>query len=518
MDTRLYQLESNQPFSKSKIWQLNRDFYEFRGIKAFSEGIVPHHMTSNYFVGKTYAELIFGFLKDLAVKGETHETVYIVELGAGHGRLAFHVLNHLLELQNRSGQTLPPFCYVLTDIIEENLDFFFEHPQFQEFLSKGILDVSFFDAIEGSELNLRHSKKRIQLQSLNQPIIALANYFFDSIPSDLFYIKDDTISSCEVSMATTENPSKMNPEELIKNIQLTYSHSLIKAPFYENKLSNEILDSYKNLLSGSYIFFPQHSIKCISNLKQLSKKGMMLLSIDKGYHDIRDLESMKEPDVVNHGSFSIWVNFHTLGTFCQKEGGKSFFPSNSTFHLQIGAMLFLENADEFVETKEAYHKFVDDFGPDDFNSMKQLTYANISRIKTKGLIALIRLSAYDSIFFVKLLPRLKQVSKTITFNERKRIAETMHQVWGRYFSISESIDLPYEMGGLFYDLGFYKEALIYFEHSVNLHGQKADTYYNVALSHYQLREDKLFYQAVADGNKAFPNFELFKNLEKLDMA
>ena len=32
-----YEIEAFTPFSESKIWQLNRDFYHERGISAWSE-------------------------------------------------------------------------------------------------------------------------------------------------------------------------------------------------------------------------------------------------------------------------------------------------------------------------------------------------------------------------------------------------------------------------------------------------------------------------------------------------
>ncbi len=517
MGTNFFEIESNQPFSKSKIWQLNRDFYQFRGISAFSEDIVPHHLTSNSLVGKTYAELIFGFLRDLAFKGKTDETVYILELGAGHGRLAFHILTHLQKLIQATNLTTPRFCYVLSDIVEENLSFFHKHPQFQGFYQKGILDLSYFDAADSQQLSLRHAKKSIHLQDLGQPIVAIANYFFDSIPNELFLVKDKNISSCSISIRSNENPEKLNPEELIKNLELTYQESLSEVPFYENPIVNEILEEYKHLIADTYLFFPERAMHCIDNLRRLSTQGLLLLSMDKGFHEIHDLDHQKEPDIVTHGSFSIWVNYHALGAFCKKLGGKALFPSFSTFHLELGALMFLKEGASYYQTIGAYQKFVNDFGPDDFNSLKQFYYANISRLNIKEMLALFRLSSYDSTFFIKMLPRLKQVAKSITFNERKRISETMHNVWQRYFSIGEAFDLAYEIGGIFYDLGFYDEALQYFQFSVNLHGSKPDIYYNIALSYYQLRQDKLFFETIRKAKEEFPEYELFKNLENLDM-
>jgi hypothetical protein len=124
MESIRYEIESDQLFSQSKIWQLNRNFYQKKGPSAFSEEIVPHNLTSSSSVGKTYAELIFGFLKDLSSKGKTVDPVYILELGAGHGRLAYHILVHLERLILRTNIDLPPYCYILSDIAEDNLSFF----------------------------------------------------------------------------------------------------------------------------------------------------------------------------------------------------------------------------------------------------------------------------------------------------------------------------------------------------------------------------------------------------------
>ena len=158
MKSTRYILESDQLFSESLIWQLNRDFYQKTGPRAFSDDIVPHNLTSSSSVGKIYAELIFGFLKDLSAKSDTKEPVNILELGAGHGRLAFHTLVHLDKLIQNSNYDLPPYCYILSDIVEDNLSFFLNHTQLKQYLEKGVLDVSYYDAIESKNLYLRYSK------------------------------------------------------------------------------------------------------------------------------------------------------------------------------------------------------------------------------------------------------------------------------------------------------------------------------------------------------------------------
>lgn len=517
MDTEQYEIESKTLFSKSLIWELNRKFYQEKGIKAWSEDIVPHHMTSNSLVGKTYADLIFGFLKDLASKGNKDGVVYILELGAGHGRLGFHILKHLQNLIHPFEGQVPKFCYVLSDIVEDNLSFFSNHLQLQTYFEQGVLDVSYFDAVNSKELYLRKSKKTIASKDLDQPILAIANYFFDSIPSELFFVQNNSVSDCSISINSKENPRGMNTEQMIENMNLTYYKSTIDFPNYNEKLLNEILAGYRKLKSTTYIYFPKTAMECLSNLRAFSKLGLVLLTMDKGFHELKNLENRKEPDIVTHGSFSLWVNYHALSEYCLRQGGKPLFPSFSNFHLEIGCLLFLAESETYLQTDLAYNQVVDDFGPDDFNTIKQLAYFNVSRLKLVELIAIYRLSGYDSTIFIKLLPRLKQVKQQITYNERDRLAQSMHCIWKMYFNINENFDLAYEIGGVFYDLGFYPEALDYFQYSVDVYGEKEDVNYNQALCYYQLRQDQFFYTTLKRAKKLFPNSDLLNSLDNLDM-
>ena len=517
MDYPVFELESFKPFSESLIWQLNRDFYQDTGIEAWSKAIVPHNMTSSSMVGKTYAELILGFLKDLAAKGQTTDTVYILELGAGHARLAFHIIKHLEALKALLELELPPYCYIVSDIVADNLNFFKNHPQLQTYFEQGILDYAYFDAVESTAIQLEYSKTLINSQDLNQPILAIANYFFDSLPNDLFLIQNKTISACSMALHSSINPKEAKAIDLLKNITASYQKTPLSNAFYSNPISNEILEDYKDTLSDSHLFFPQKGLECLNNLIAFSKKGLMVLSMDKGFHEIHEIDKREEPDMVTHGSFSLWVNYHALGQFCQKKGGKALFSSFSTFHLELGCLLFLPEHNSYQHTHLAYERFVNNFGPDDFNSIKKLAYRVISKLSIVELIALLRLSAYDSTFFMKILPQLKNLSQRINFNERKRLAESLHQVWNLFFDLNESYDLPYELGGFFYDLGFYQEALDYFQYAINTSGQKDDIYYNQILCYYQLRKDTLFYKTLEAARVAFPESTLFENLDKLDM-
>jgi tetratricopeptide (TPR) repeat protein len=518
MESKRFEIETHTLFSKSLIWQLNRDYFNAQGVDAWRKGVVPHQLTSNSMVGKTYAELIFAFLKDLADKGQVLEKVYILELGAGHGRLAFHILKHLERLKEQENVVVPPCCYILSDIVEENLKFFYSHPQFQVYYKKGILDVAYFDAIEGKEILLRHSGLKILPKDLKQPLLAIANYFFDSIPSDLFYFKDKKISNCFVTLETSEDPKEMDAELLLKKIDFNFQTAPAAYPIYQDTILNEILEDYRELVFDTYLFFPHKGLQCLQNLKQLSQQGLMVISMDKGFHEIHDLENTKIPEMITHGSMSFWVNYHAFGTYCKKLGGTSLLPSSSNFHLELACLMLLPDSESFTKTKIAYERFVNDFGPDDFNGLKRFTYKHLAKMELLEIINMLRLSSYDSSLFVNVLPQLKQVSQHISFNERTRLAQTMHKTWDMYFTLYEYEDLAFEIGGMFYALGFYEEALDYFQFSINLYGHTPDEYYNRILCYYQLRKDALFLKTLEAAITSFPDYKKFDYLKNLDLT
>ena len=146
-----------------------------------------------------------------------------------------------------------------------------------------------------------------------------------------------------------------------------------------------------------------------------------------------------------------------------------------------------------------------------------MIYDNINSLSLIELITMMRMSFYDSTIFQTILPRLKQITHEITVNERRRLAQTMHEIWSMYFTINEPFDLAYGLGGLFYDLGFYSDALLYFDHSIAFLGPQSDTFYNIALCQYQLREDKGFIKTLTSIKKLFPTFDRLKELESLNL-
>ncbi len=506
-------IEKEEPFYSSCIWKINQDYYSESGIEAWTKGVVPHHITSNANVGKIYARLLFSFLKDQSINPEG-DPIYFIELGAGHGRLAFHILTQLEELIATSETPLPRYCYVLTDIAENNLEFFASHPQFQSFFQSGRLDVAFFDGSSSTSLALRFAKKELVRDAVEQSMVCIANYFFDSIPMDLFHIDQNKANVC--SLSTYAPDSIIDAKVFFKSATYEIHDKAITDHYYQDQQKDQILKFYADNLNDAYILFPSDAINCINTIRSLSKGTTMVLVMDKGFHEIHDLDNMQQPDMITHGSISFWVNFHALAAYCSLEGGQSHLSSSSTFNVDMAALIF-DPQSNHGSIRQTFKDYVDDFGPDDLTALMKLSYRHLQEMSLPDVLSMVRLMQYDSTFFINMLGRIKQLIQQVTFNERYRLLQAMHHVWNNYFLLESQVDLAFEMGGICYDLAFYKESVAFFKKSEAIYGESPDLFYNMALAYYQLRMDDDFASTLRQGKKSFPDFEGFKRIEALDL-
>ena len=473
---------SKQPFSQSHIWELQSDYFESVGIEAWQNGVVPHYLTSNPVVGKTYAELVMALLRDLSIRGQPTEPVYILELGAGHGRLCYHFLKHFEKYYENSALQLPPICYVLSDFAASNLVFWQTHPRLQPYIESGKVDFALFNAASDTEILLRKSGKRLSTESLAQPLVVIANYFFDTIPQELFRINNGQVQQVLVSIESAPALEQVAPADRINALELAYSYKKAKQPIYpQEPVLNHLLAFYQEHLSNSHLLFPHIGIRCLERLRSLSTSGLVLLSADKGEHHLSNLDYWPAPALSKHGSFSLTVNYHAFKWYCENQKGIALFPHHQHNSLDLGCLLLLKRASSYSETIHAYNRFVQDFGPDDYFNLKKLVEKRFGSLSYQDIIAVTRLSGYDARIFQQMLPDLLNELETISSNERWNILMIVHRIWDTYFPLGEAEDLAANLGNLLLELQFYEEAIRYYEKSIVIYGKMDHILYNMAL-------------------------------------
>ncbi|GAB4378448.1 MAG: SAM-dependent methyltransferase [Elainellaceae cyanobacterium] len=484
-DTPVTLLEANQCLSKSLLWQLERTFFDQQGIRAWNSGAVPHYITSNPTIATAYAKLSFALWQD-----QTHlispQPLTLCELGAGSGRFAFHFLTHLTHLCQQHNLPLTHFRYILTDFAQANLDHWQQHPHFQPFFQQGILDTARFDINHDHHLTLQNNRQTLTPQSLQRPLIVIANYFFDSIPQDLYYIHNGQIQDCLVSLSCAQDPNILSPAQLLDHLQLHYHYQ----PTTLNTLHPQIqslLRHYQHRLTDTHLLVPTIGLLGLNRLQALSQQGLLLLSADKGPFDLGTLQGNRPPQLVtHHGCFSFSVNYPLFKTFCEQQGGIALTPVTAPQSLYVIALIMGNHPERYRQTQRAYQRHIQTSGPDNFFRITQHVRQILDQMSVANILAYLRLSHYDSHQFIRCLPRLQQLAPSFTPQEQTAVLTTMDEIWQRYFPIGENNDLAFDIASLCFRLKDYDRALQYFKHSNQLYGEHPDTLTNMAICHQHL--------------------------------
>jgi len=490
-------LDKGKPLSQSILWKLQRNFFQGQGIEAWRQGTVPHYITSNPFIANAYAKVVFGFIRDCTgVTGDSANDsfppfdpghpIYIIELGSGSGRFAYHFLKKFLDIYRSSVLKDIPFTYVMTDFCEKNVNFWREHQSLKPLVEEGVLDYALFDTERDEELKLSESGNVISTGTVKNPMAVIANYFFDSIPQDAFFIQGGRLCEGLVTVISYEHEADLNDPEILARVEISYDKNPVEKDYYENPDWNEILKYYEKRLDDTAFLFPCAALQCIENFSRISGGRILLLSGDRGYSREEDLLDREEPEITKHGSFSMMVNYHAIGKYIQKQGGQPLHTSHHHTHLNISAFLLGSHHSDYTETQQAYREAIENCGPDDFYALKKAIEYGYDSWTLEQILAYIRLSGFDAKITLACYPALMDRIEHAKESERQEIYRVIQEVWKVYYPLDEDRDMPFHLAVLLHEMDYYAEALDYYERSVDLYGPNAVVAYNSSLCHYHL--------------------------------
>jgi tetratricopeptide (TPR) repeat protein len=484
-------LERDVPLSQSLLWQLQRRYFEQQGIQAWQESVVPHFITSNTYTANAYARVVLAYLKDWQRLEPANGRHYILELGAGSGRFAYHFLKKFLHLRQFTAVAEVPFTYVMSDFSRQNVAFWQEHAALQPYVADGLLDFAQFDAEQDTAVHLLHSGHTLAPGSLEAPLVVLANYFFDSIPQDAFRIEGGRLHESVVSLSTARSDLDPGDPALLNHLEVSFRHRPLAGPYYDDRDLDVILEQYRERLPTTTFLFPAGGIACVRRLHALAGDRLLLLSGDKGYVHESSLAGKGDPVLNVHGSFSLMVNYHALAQYTANQGGASLHTSHRQKTFNVCAFLFDAGGragDAFGETRQAYAEAMEQAGPDDFYNLKKAMEMRAETLTLEQIVSYLRLSGWDSHIFWTCFPTLLETIETTTESLRQELFDAVRHIWDNYYPIGEKLDLGFHLGILLFRLRYYREALALFHESLRLYGPDKSTYFNMAVCHHRLGE------------------------------
>jgi len=472
-------LESGARLSQSLLWKLQRNYFAKTGIDAWGSATVPHYITCNAFIADAYARVVLGWMRDCAPLLDAREPVYLAELGAGSGRFAFLFLQRLRERLRRSPLANLRFVYVMTDFTDDSLAFWRAHASLKPFVDEGVLDFARFDNERDQTLQLVVSGRTLE-RTVN-PMAVLANYYFDSIPQDAFYVEHGKLFECLATLTHPDENVDVDDPGILAKVELSYEDRPAAAGFYGDAEFDRILGDNRTLIKKGGLKFPTGGLDVCRVFSRMSGDRWLLLSGDKGSVHVDTLDNQKRPGLAVHGSFSMNVNYHAFGELFVGRGGRRFTMDHH--HASLNVVAFSMGTPD-VETGAAFADAVATFGPDDYFILRKQVEAT-DDLKLEPAMALLRLGGCDPRMLRQLLPVLRKHGPKSSV--KGELLEMVRRACAQYFHIGEEQDLPFSAGVLVFELGDYPFCIDLFMQSIALYGMDAGSAYNLALAHHRLK-------------------------------
>ncbi len=496
-------LESNTRLSQSILWKLQHDAYSQFGIDAWRKHGVPAYITSNSYTAKKYAQVVLGYVRDCVARSaiELAHPIYLLDLGAGTGRFAYFFLQELTQLLAASSLPKIKLCYVMTDIVSSNIDFWQEHPYLKPYFEQGILDCAYYHHAQHDPIHLLNRNQTLSKESLINPLILVCNYFFDTIPQDLFRYKDGHLEEGRITLfVEDEEPVTLDPT-VINRLRYRYSYQPISSsqPYYENNALNVLLESYAHMAEGCSFLFPVGALQALSMWMQWSQARLLLLAGDQGVCTAAQICQLGEPKLSLHGSFSFPVSYQLIVDFFGQHDGLTCLTSfpDSTFVVMAG-VLGLTNA---PETLLAFEEHIDSFEPTDYFRFVSLTENEWKNPPLDHILLLIKLGNWDASVLLTFFAAIRQALPSASEEQKKMLCATIERVWEHFYPIGPIAgDFVLNLGVLLFEMQCFIEAKTYFERSMLIAGVNAAALKNVAACHQmlgQLEEAKVYRQQAA---------------------
>lgn len=471
---------SGVPLSQCALWEQQFEYYSQKGISAW-ESCVPFLVTNSTYMAESYADLILAFLKDYQDKMNMEQPLYIIELSAGTGRFAFHLLRELTKKTQHFGNLSQlPIRYVMTDITESHTNFWYTHEKLQPFVEAGILDFAVYRPEDSSEINLKHSGKTLSTIDSTNPTIVIANYLFDTIRHDLFRAENRMLMEGLVTISKNETMETDNEESDgfdFSKLTMSVEYSPIKDNYYLNPKLNEVLKYYQDVMDHENFIIPIGAFNCIENLKKITNGNMVLLSSDKGYTSTKQLKLFQEHNFAAHGSFSYPVNYDAINQYYAMQGKPWFITNSCSSSLNTACYIDISNSSEisFENVASIYAHKLSRTQP----SISLLTFhsiANIIHCPTPHremltiIIGMLKASYCEPQLFCELAPKMLESFHLADQTQLIDIMDIMMETWSHYYYFKGECQLPFWMAQVYERMNALDQCIYFLNESIRYQG------------------------------------------------
>lgn len=151
--------------------------------------------------------------------------------------------------------------YVLIDFTRSSVEYMMKHSALVRYIKGRFLDFSCFDVENDKQITLELSGHKLGDSKCCNPIMATANYLFDSLRNDIFKVENGEIYAALTQLSTSGDNIKIDSSEgarvyQLDKVRVGCSYKKITNHYYANKEFNDLLSSYCAHLKDERFIFP----------------------------------------------------------------------------------------------------------------------------------------------------------------------------------------------------------------------------------------------------------------------
>ncbi|MCU0696130.1 MAG: SAM-dependent methyltransferase [Myxococcaceae bacterium] len=404
--------------AESELWTRQKAVYEALGMRAWSDGVVPWRATTCPLLADVEAGLVAAFAEDVG-------PVTLVDVGAGTGRLAFHLARALAARD-------VPAHIILTDVAPSNLEALARQPQLAQLAATNRVSFATFDALAPTRL-------------ARGPVVLLAHYLFDTLPHAAHRRRGDETFEGLVDVAVEP-----------------WRWSFEPAPFPT---------CLRGRGDGTFLV-PVGAARALEAWRSRFDGPLLVLAADKG---VEPRSADELPLLARHGSTSAGVDFEALAALVEPTY-RALAPQQPSHVFALFAFVSgattpsLEQAwrargsrGEVLSLLEAFERLLG------------------SEPDVSTLLAFLERTAGDPDLLAQLAGRLR--AATLDEAQARTLVRHLATAGDRHFVFPQQLDVPFELAITAHHLGALELACALYTLSLRESGAHPSTLLNLALAH-----------------------------------
>mgnify|MGYP000781119812 CR=1 FL=1 len=491
--TEVPMLEDKVPLMESKIWTYLRDYYKRNNAVFNANPETPTFISNSSYIASSYANVIIKFVNDWfkTPSCDKSKPIYIVEVGAGQGRLGFLILKKLMSMKQYFPEGVKlPFVYVITDFTSESILKMKSHKWYADFVSQGVVDFAVVDCEDIPSITLEVSNVHLNAETITNPLFVIANYVLSSLRNDAIRVENNALQRGLLSVSSPQD--NVDVLNIIPRLQFTWNFVDMPETVYNDYDEDvkTLIQEYKTTIPNGTVLLPVVALRMLRQLLALSNNRLVFLSGDVGTRALAKLSASRNPYITTHGSFSMPANLHALDCFVKARGGTVFASPylegfiNSVYVMGIDPALL-------TTTRWMIHHEFSTFTPESFNvTQKCLKEESSPSPSVAAVIAVLRLAHFDTDVFM----RFKQVLierggyAGSAPSTRKDILYDLDAVRTQYYPIKSTADVCFELARIHMGIKEYDKAISLFADSNENCADHHVTWHNMGMC-YEYKND-----------------------------